>query len=209
MSEPLTNKLGHRIRSRGARTREALLEAVRDLLAERGPGAVRLTDVAQRAGVSPPSVYTYFKTVDEAALALCEAALPDTEALAGLLEGDWSGDEAFRACRAFVEAMAGVWRRHGAALSVERLMADRGDPAFIASRIRRLRRLHLALERRIARARAAGFHPEGLDPRLASYEVVSLVESVGAGFGLLRRADDDAAILDTTAHMVVRLTTGR
>ena len=132
-----------------------------------------------------------------------------TEVLAGLLEGDWSGDEAFRACRAFVEAMAGVWRRHGAALSVERLMADRGDPAFAESRIRRLRRLHLALERRIARARAAGFHPEGLDPRLASYEVVSLVESVGAGFGLLRRADHDAAILDTTAHMVVRLTTGR
>lgn len=209
MTVELTNKLGHRIRTRGARTREALLGAVRDLLEERGPGAVRIADVAQRAGVSAPSVYTYFKTVDEATLALCQTAVPDTEALAGLLEGDWSGDEAFRACRAFVQAMAEVWTRHGAALRVERLMADRGDQAFAESRIGRLRRLHLALERRIARARAAGFHPAGLDPRLASYEVVSLVESVGAGFALLRRADDDAAILDTTAHMVVRLTTGR
>jgi AcrR family transcriptional regulator len=140
MSEPLTNKLGHRIRRRGARTREALLAAVRELLEERGPGAVRIADVAQRAGVSAPSVYTYFRTVDEAALALCEAAAPDTEALATLLEGDWSGDEAFRACRAFVEAMAEVWRVHGAALRVERLMADRGDAAFAESRIRRLRR---------------------------------------------------------------------
>ena len=209
MSEPLTNKLGHRIRSRGARSREAFLTAVRDLLDERGPGAVRIADVAQRAGMSAPSFHTYFRTVDEAALALCEAAVPDTEALAVLLEGDWSGDEAFNACRRFVAAMAEVWRVHGAALRVERLMADRGDPAFAEARIRRLRRLHLALERRIARARAAGFHPAGLDPRLASYEVASLVESVGAGFGLLRRADDDAAILDTTAHMVVRLTTGR
>jgi AcrR family transcriptional regulator len=209
MSDGLTNKLGHRIRSRGAKTRGTLLGAVRDLLEERGPGAVRMADVAQRAGVSAASVYTYFKTVDEAALALCEAAVADTEALAPMLEGDWSGDEGFKACRAFVEAMSGVWRTHGAALRVERLMADRGDAAFAESRIRRLRRLHLALERRIARARAAGFHPEGMDPRLASYEIVSLVESVGAGFALLRRADDDAAILDTTAHMVVRLTTGR
>ena len=88
-------------------------------------------------------------------------------------------------------------------------MADRGDAAFAGSRIRRLRRLHLTLERRIARARAAGFHPTGLDPRLASYEVVSLVESVGAGIGLLRRAEGDEAILDTTAHRVVRLVTGR
>jgi AcrR family transcriptional regulator len=209
MAEALTNKLGHRIRTRGQRTRGALLAAVRDLLEERGPGEVRVADVAARAGVSAPSVYTYFGSIDEAVLALCEAAGPETDALAVLLEGDWSGEEAFRAARTFVEAMAAHWARHGAALRLERLMADRGDAAFAESRIRRLRRLHLTLERRIARARAAGFHPTGLDPRLASYEVVSLVESVGAGIGLLRRAEGDEAILDTTAHMVVRLVTGR
>ena len=51
--------------------------------------------------------------------------------------------------------------------------------------------------------------PEGLDPRLASYQVANMVESMADGFDLLLRADTAEAILDTTAHMVVRLTTGR
>ncbi|MNE92686.1 hypothetical protein D3C80_1904400 [compost metagenome] len=52
-------------------------------------------------------------------------------------------------------------------------------------------------------------HPEGLSPRLTSYETANLVESVAAGFALMRRADTAEAIVDTTAHIVVKLTTGR
>ena len=51
--------------------------------------------------------------------------------------------------------------------------------------------------------------PKTLSPRLASYQVASLVESTAAGFELLRRADTAEAIIDTTAHLVVKLTTGR
>ena len=89
------------------------------------------------------------------------------------------------------------------------MLANQGHAAFADSRIRRLRRLHLALERRIAEARAGGRQPEGLNPRLASYQVANMVESMADGFDLLLRADTAEAVLDTTAHMVVRLTTGR
>ena len=58
-------------------------------------------------------------------------------------------------------------------------------------------------------AHASGLHPEGLNPRLTSYETANLVESVAAGFELMRRADTPEAIIDTTAHIVVKLTTGR
>ena len=204
-----TNKLGHRMGARGGRTRQALLDAGSALLRERSFGAVRTADVAQTAGVSPASFYTYFSSVDDIVLALCEAATEDCNAVARHLQGDWSGDRAFVAAREYVAEVLTMWRAHGHALRIEHMLADQGHAAFADSRIRRLRRLHLALERRIAEARAGGRQPEGLDPRLASYQVANMVESMADGFDLLLRADTAEAVLDTTAHMVVRLTTGR
>ncbi len=177
------NKLGHRMGARGGRTRLALLNACSTLLRERHFGAVRTADVALAAGVSPASFYTYFSAVEDAVLVLCEMATEDCNALARHFQGDLSGDRAVAAARAYVDDALALWRV--------------------------LRRLHLALERRIAEARAGGRQPEGLDPRLASYQVANMVESMADGFDLLLRADTAEAILDTTAHMVVRLTTGR
>ena len=102
-----------------------------------------------------------------------------------------------------------IWRSHGQVLRVEHMLADNGDAAFVESRVRRLRRLHLSIERRVAQAHASGLHPDGLNPRLTSDETANLVESVAAGFELMRRADTPEAIIDTTAHIVVKLTTGR
>lgn len=208
MSET-TNKLGHKIGNRGARTRRALVEGLRSLLNHKHLGEIRAADVAQAAQVSAPTFYTYFKSVEEALLVLCEEAGQDFQGLASHIHADWSGDRAFDAVRTYVREVLALWGEHGPVLRVEHMLADKGEPAFAESRIRRLRRLHLALERRIAQARAGGYHPEGLNPRLTSYETANLVESVAAGFALMRRADTAEAIIDTTAHIVVKLTTGR
>ena len=149
------------------------------------------------------------EVLDIERLALAEEAAADFSRLAAHLSSDWSGERAFEAARTLVVDMLDLWLTHGAALRVEHLLADRGEPAFAESRVRRLRRLHLAVERRMAQAQAGGLLPEGLSPRLASYELVSLMESVAAGFTLLRRADTPDAIIDTTAHIVAKLTTGR
>ncbi|GAA0767835.1 TetR/AcrR family transcriptional regulator [Brevundimonas sp. NPDC055814] len=208
MSET-TNKLGHRIRTRGARTRRALLDALRALLNTKHLGEIRPADVAMTAGVSAPTFYTYFASVEEGLLLLCEEAGEDFQRLGAHIHADWSGERAFESARAYVLEVLGLWSDHGPVLRIEHMLADMGEPAFAESRIRRLRRLHLALERRIAQAHASGLHPEGLNPRLASYETANLVESVAAGFELMRRADTPEAIIDTTAHIVVKLTTGR
>lgn len=209
MTEALVNKLGHRIGARGSRTRTRLLAAVRTLVEARHLGDIRVADVASAAALSPSNFYTYFKQVDEAVLALCEETGEDCGRLAVHLDGDWSADRGFPAARALVTDMVALWTRHGALLRIEHQLADQGDARFADCRIRRLRRLHLALERRIAQARAQGLHPEGLNPRLASYEVASLMESVGAGFQLMQRAEGPEAILDTTAWIVLLLVTGR
>ena len=210
MPASTTNKLGHRIGARGGRTRAAILEATRTLLDGRHLGEIRVADVASAAGVSPSNFYTYFKTVEEPVLALCEASSTDFQALARHLDGDWSGEQAFVAARAYVVDVLAFWREHGPVLRIEHMLADKGEPGFVDSRVKRLRRVHLAFERRIAQAHATGYHAKGLDPRLTSYEVASLVESAAAGFELLRRGDTPAdTILDTTAHIVVKLVTGR
>ena len=149
-----TNKLGHKIRNRGARTRRALLTALRSLLNTRHLGEIRPADVAQAAGVSAPTFYTYFKSVEEGLLVLCEEAGEDFQRLARHIHADWTGDRGFDAVRAYVLEVLSLWEEHGPVLRVEHMLADMGEPDFAASRIKRLRRLHLALERRIAQAEA-------------------------------------------------------
>lgn len=210
MPDRTVNKLGHRIGARGGRTRTAILEATRRLLDRRHLGELRVADVAAEAGVSPSNFYTYFKTVEEPVLALCEAVAVDFQPLSRHLDGDWSAEQAFANARAYVLDVLTIWRDHGPVLRIEHMLADKGEPGFAEARIRRLRRVHLSLERRIAVAHATGYHAAGLDPRLTSYEVANLVESVAAGFELMRRGDTPAdAIIDTTAHIVVKLVTGR
>jgi AcrR family transcriptional regulator len=204
------NKLGHRIGARGGRTRASILAATRRLLDRRHLGEIRVADVAAEAGLSPSNFYTYFKTVEEPVLALCEDCATDFQVLARHLDGDWSGEQAFAAARAYVVDMLTFWQEHGPVLRIEHMLADKGEAGFIESRIRRLRRVHLAFERRIAQAHATGYHARGLDPRLTSYEVASLVESMADGFELLKRGDTAPdAIIDTTAYIVVKIVTGR
>ena len=172
-------------------------------------GEIRVADLASAAGVSPSNFYTYFKTVEEPVLALCEVAAADFQGLAAHFQADWPGDKAFVIARAFILDVMAIWRNHGQVLRVEHMLADNGDVAFVESRVRRLRRLHLAIERRVAQAHASGLHPRDYNPRLASYQIASIVESTAASFDLLRRADTPEAILDTAAIIVVKLTTGR
>ncbi|MGV8955537.1 MAG: TetR/AcrR family transcriptional regulator [Cypionkella sp.] len=210
MSPANTNKLGHRIGARGGRTRAQILTATRELLNKRHLGEIRVADVASASGVSPSNFYTYFKTVEEPVLALCEIASADFQPLARHLDGDWSGENAFIAARAYIVDMLTFWDQHGPVLRIEHMLADKGELGFVESRVKRLRRVHLGFERRIAQAHATGYHAKGLDPRLTSYEVASMVESVAAGFELLKRGDTAPdTIIDTTAHIVVKLVTGR
>jgi AcrR family transcriptional regulator len=53
-----------------ASTREAILAAARELMAERGPEAMTISEVAHRAGINRGTAYQHFRTRDELAAAV-------------------------------------------------------------------------------------------------------------------------------------------
>lgn len=60
--------------------RGALLGAARDLLLSGGYPALTFSALAKRTGLARPTVYSYFKTRDDVAVALCEETLPQVAA---------------------------------------------------------------------------------------------------------------------------------
>ncbi len=57
-------------RRNSASTREAILAAARALMAERGPEAMTISEVAHRAGINRGTAYQHFRTRDELAAAV-------------------------------------------------------------------------------------------------------------------------------------------
>jgi len=63
-------------RPRAAGTREAMVRAAAELLAEGGPSAVTMEGVAARAGVGKPTLYRYFANRHELAMAALIETVP-------------------------------------------------------------------------------------------------------------------------------------
>ena len=59
--------------ARGQATRDKLVAAARDVFAERGFAGTRMGDLADAAGVSHGTVYTYFDTKEDVLLAVLAA----------------------------------------------------------------------------------------------------------------------------------------
>jgi len=66
-------------RQAAARTRTAILDAARDLFAERGYAATSMTAIADRAGVAPDTVYASVGRKPEIARQLIETAISGTD----------------------------------------------------------------------------------------------------------------------------------
>lgn len=122
------------LRSDARRSRDAILAAVADLLAERGPGFT-LTDAARRSGVATATAYRHFPSVDDAVSAyydqLCDGMLaafvtvPDSLDPASRIRG---------ICREWA-AQAASWGPAAVYLRSPRGFLDRldsGDP-FVAA----------------------------------------------------------------------------
>ena len=66
-----------RVARRQRRNRDALIAAARDIMTEKGVDAATMLEIADRADVGAGTVYSYFRSKDELAIAVLEALMHD------------------------------------------------------------------------------------------------------------------------------------
>lgn len=66
-----------RVARRQRRNRDALISAARDIMTEKGVEAATMLEIAERADVGAGTVYSYFKSKDELAIAVLETLMHD------------------------------------------------------------------------------------------------------------------------------------
>jgi AcrR family transcriptional regulator len=201
---------GRTLGPRALQTRERLLRATEELLAERSVRDIAVVEIARRASTSPATFYQYFKDVGEATLCLAEAAAEEVPAILELIDGSWRGQKGLDTARAIVRAFVDHWDAHRSVLLVRNLFADEGDKRFMKVRRRMLSPViqHLAL--RIAEHQEAGRVPAGLHPAAAAAAMASILERLAAYhreieyFGAGREE-----LIESCARILYQTVTGR
>jgi AcrR family transcriptional regulator len=157
---------------RGARTRERLIAAAREVFEERGFPATRVAHIARHARVAYGSFYTWFPSREAVFLEVAERLFQDmTQNSLVPAAGPEPADRIRRANRAYYEA----YRRNAG------LMAIIEQVATFNEEFQELRRKHrtVAIGRSataIERWQRAGLVDAGLDPELTARALAAMVD---------------------------------
>lgn len=136
------NLLGQKLGRKGRITRERILAATAELLAESPDTPISLSAVARRASLGMTSLYLYFSDLTELLLAVLKPIMERTGEPGGhidLLREYWPDAELDARCRAFIEAYYAFWTQHSRILHLRNSMADQYDERMIGARIRSAR----------------------------------------------------------------------
>jgi AcrR family transcriptional regulator len=188
--------------ARGARTRQALVEAARAVFERDGFIDARITDITAEAGVAAGSFYTYF-TGKEDVLAAVLAEVEE-EMLHPRLREVAGRDDPVTVIEAANRAYLEAYRRNA------KLMGLLEEVAQVDERFRRLRRRRMRAfaERNaqaLARLQEQGIADPELEPRLAA-QALSVMVSRMAYLRYVDGFGNDST--DTLATTLTRLWTG-
>lgn len=179
---------------RGRRTRDALVSAARGVFEQRGYDGTRMSDIAEAAGVSHGTVYTWFSTKEAVLMAVVASLVDDLYASLGTPEGTDPVSRIEIANRSYLDA----YRAHARLLEVVEQAAttDESFRAVLAD----LRRAHV--ERVAATLRHMqdhGIARADLDAHVAAAALCAMVEGFARHwFGRGEDHDEDVAVSTLT-----------
>ena len=201
---------GRPLGRRAQLTRRRLLDATCELLESNGIRDVRVVEVARRVGTSPATFYQYFRSVDEAVLALADELAEELHPLAQLLDRPWNGKGGLDAARTMVDGYFSYWDRHRAVMRVRNLAADEGDQRFRDVRNRALSMITDRIASAVAENRRAGRVAPEITPYSAAAAMVSMMERMATyHFDLEPRGVRRGELVETTARILYHTVTGR
>ncbi len=133
------NLNGQKLGRKGRVTRERILAATVELIAESTDAPISLSAVARRAGLGMTSLYVYFADLTELLMAVLEPVMREAAEPGGyynLLANYWSDDDLEDSCRAFVQAYFEFWKKHSRILHLRNSLSDQYDKRMMLARIR-------------------------------------------------------------------------
>lgn len=130
------NLNGQRLGRKGRGTRERILTACSELLAD-GDEPVSMSAVARRASLGMTSLYNYFSDLTELLLAVLEPVMATSEeGFLAVLREHWPDEELGARCYRFMAAYHGFWSQHSRLLHLRNAMADNSDERMLIHRVR-------------------------------------------------------------------------
>jgi AcrR family transcriptional regulator len=207
--DPVVALDGRPLGKRGVQTRTRLLDATAELLEHQGIRDLRVVDIARAVGTSPATFYQYFRDVEDAVLALAEAAGDEIAPLARHLDTPWDATSGLDDARALVDGFVDYWDNHRPVLRTRNLAAQEGEPRFREIRNRSLEPFLGRLAKKIADAQGQHTVAPELSPLAASAALVALIERMAAfhrdmePMGIGR-----AEIVETTARIIHQTVVG-
>jgi AcrR family transcriptional regulator len=195
---------------RGRATRRKLLDCTRDALARDPYRDVKVTDIARQAGTSPATFYQYFPGVEHAVLVLSDEVALETDRLAELVAGDWSGAAGVDPARRLVRGFLEHWERHRPVLRVVELAAEEGDLRFQELRCRPLNTIARALADVVREFQRRGNVPKDIDPMATAGSLVTmLADNASHRYGFEFWAIDAADVEAVLTRIVYWTVTGQ
>ncbi len=183
---------------RGRRTRERLVTAARQVFEERGFDATRMSDIAQAAGVSHGTVYTWFATKEDVLHGTVDSI---TEAMYAVLSTPDVTDPIERISL----ANARYLEVHRATSRLMEVVAQAAvnDESFRAV-LSNLRHAHVdRVAKTISKLQKDGLAVPTLDPRISAAALCAMVEGFARHWLSTEGASDELA---ADAPVIVTLT---
>lgn len=160
------------VQERSRQTVTRILDAAAAIIDESGAEAVTTRSVADRAGVSYPSLYRFFGDREEILDRLLERHLAEVDALAVEAERSWDIRSAADLIDAELDLHITYYRQHPSAARL--WMGGRTSPVVARKARARMKTLASRMHQALA---AAGLVPAGTDP-LALLVAVELADRV-------------------------------
>lgn len=160
------------VSARGARTREALVNAAREVFERDGFLDARITDITATAGVAAGSFYTYFKRKEDVFAAVMEQV--NEEMLHPRLRAFADRDDPVSVIEATNRSYLAAYRRNAKLMGLMEQVAQI-DEDFRRMRLRRVRSFTDRNAQAIQQLQRRGLADPDLDPQLAAQALSAMV----------------------------------
>jgi AcrR family transcriptional regulator len=166
---------------RGRATRQRLLECTAEMLKTTAYRDLKVVDIAREAGTSPATFYQYFPDVETAVIVLAEEMAHSGSRFSDIVRrGSWRGRSGYDDALALVDEIIGFWEEHLPLLRVIDLATGEGDGRFANVRVRLLNDTNNALAEAVQEMKAAGRHPDDVEPQAVAGVLVAMLAHVAA-----------------------------